>query len=114
MGSEAAGVADEMLGIFGHQLGEAVVAQSRPFRRVLRPGEAVERRHAEADDLAVVRKGLDHAQPLLDVVERGNSPHPLAEILLSRRRLQHQLVDALGKEMIECIDVAHVCDLRLS
>src|SRR5262249_54016650 len=59
-------------------------------------------------DLGVVGKGIDDPQPFLDVVERRNSPHPFAEILLSGRRLQHQFVDALGKEMIERIDVTHV------
>jgi hypothetical protein len=34
--------------------------------------------------------------------------HPFAEILLSGGRLQHQFVDALGKEVIERIDVAHL------
>ena len=62
----------------------------------------------------VVRKGIDHAQPLVDVVERRNSPHPLAEVLLSGRRCQHQLVNALGKEMIERVDVAHVFLPRMS
>jgi len=76
-------------------------------------GEPVDRRHAEADDLRVVGKRVDDPQPFLDVVERGNSPHAFAEILLSRRRLQHQFIDALGKEMIERIDVTHVFNLLL-
>src|SRR6266446_3702685 len=46
-------------------------------------------------------------QPLLDVVERRDLLHALSEILLSRGRPQHQFVDALGKEMIERVDVAH-------
>jgi len=68
---------------------------------------------AEADDLGVIGKGIDDPQPLLDVVERRNSPHAFAQILLSRGRLQHQFVDALGKEVIERIDVTHVFNLLL-
>ena len=74
---------------------------------MLGPGEPVDGRHAETYDLRVIRKRIDHAQPLVDVVERRNPLHAFAEILLSRGRLQHQVVDALGKEMIERIDVAH-------
>ena len=105
---QRSGVADETVGIFGDHLGETVIAEARPFRRIGGSGQPIDRRHAEADDLAVIGEGIDHAQPLVDVVERGNSPHALAEIPLSRRRLQHQFVNALGKEMIERIDVAHV------
>ena len=73
-----------------------------------RSGEPIDRRHAKADHLAVIGERLDDAQPLVDVVERGDAPHPLAQILLARRRLQQQFIDAAGKEMIEGIDVAHV------
>src|SRR5207245_2578559 len=51
---------------------------------------------------------------LYDVEERRDSPHAFAEILLSCRRLQHQFIDALGKEMVERIDVTHVFNLLLS
>src|SRR6266446_9136194 len=74
---------------------------------MLGPGEPVERRHAETDDLGIIGKRIDDAQPLLDVVERRDLLHALSEILLSRGRPQHQFVDALGKEMIERVDVAH-------
>src|SRR5262249_47764808 len=88
-------------------------AEPRPLGRMIGSGEPVDCRHAEADDLGVIGKRIDDPQPLLDVVERRNSPHPLAEILLSGRRLQHQFVNALGKEMIERIDVTHVFNLLL-
>src|SRR6516164_6302377 len=105
------GVADEAVGIFGDHLGKPVIAEPRPFGRMIGSGEPVDCRHAEADDLGVIGKGIDDPQPLLDVVERRNSPHPFAQILLSRGRLQHQFVDTLGKEMIERIDVTHVFNL---
>ena len=62
---------------------------------------------------AVVGKRIDHAQSFLDVIEGGNTPHPLAQILLPGRRLQHQLVEAAGKEMIERIDIAHAMPIYL-
>src|SRR5207244_6068002 len=74
---------------------------------MLGPGEPVDGRHAETYDLRVIRKRIDHAQPLVDVVERRNPLHAFPEILLSRGRPQHQVVDALGKEMIERVDIAH-------
>jgi hypothetical protein len=46
-------------------------------------------------------------------MEGRNTPHPLAQILLPGRRLQHQLVEAAGKEMIERIDIAHAMPIYL-
>ena len=39
--------------------------------------------------------------------QRRNAAHALAEVLGARRRLQQRLVIALGKKMIEGVDVAH-------
>src|SRR5262245_40979731 len=96
-----------MIGVFRTKLCKAVVAEPRPFGGIPRSRQPIERRHAEAYHLAVVWKALDHALALVDVVKRRDTAHALAEILLTGGRRQQQLVDALRKEMIEGIDIAH-------
>ena len=80
-----------------HQLGKAVVADARHLGRLVRAPQAVDRRHAEREDLGIVGKRIDDAQPLVELVERRNPAHPLAEVLLPARGL-HQLVEETARE----------------
>ena len=50
-------------------------------------------------------------EPQIEIGQRRNAAHALAEILRSGRRFQQRLVVALRKEMIEGVDVAHAVSL---
>src|SRR5262249_33494831 len=49
-------IADEAVRIFRDDLGQSVVAEPRPFGRLIGAGEAIDSGHAEADDLGVIGK----------------------------------------------------------
>src|SRR5580692_1912285 len=61
--------------------------------------------------LRIIVEHFDDLEPDIDVRERRNTAHALAEILRTRRRFQQRIVVALRKEVIEGIDVAHVYSL---
>ena len=101
------GIADEAVRMLGDHLRQPVVGELGHLRRLVRPPQPVEHRQAERQDLRVVRKLVDHLQPQIEIVERRNAPHPLADVLLPGRRLDQRIEIALRAEMIEGIDVAH-------
>src|SRR5215510_1253985 len=57
--------------------------------------------------LRIVLESFDHAQALIEIEQRRNATHPLADILGTGRALQQRIEVALREEMIEGVDVAH-------
>ena len=101
------GPADEMLGMLGDDFLQAVIGDLRHLQRLVGPEQPLDRRQAVREHLRVVRKLLDHLQPQVDVGERRNAAHALAEVLLAGGRLEQRVVIALREKMIEGVDVAH-------
>ena len=100
-------VADEVPGVLGDDLGEAVIGDARHLGRLVGGKQPLDRRQTMRQHLRIVLELIDDAQAQIEIGERRDSPHPFAEVLLPRRRLQQRLVVALGKEMIVGVDVAH-------
>ena len=99
--------ADEMLWMFRGHFGEAVIGDLRHLRRLLRAPQPLDRRQAVGQHLRIVFELLDDAQPQIEIGQRRNAAHALAEILRSRRRLQQRVVIALREKVIEGVDIAH-------
>src|SRR5262245_28719194 len=66
------------------------------------------------EDLRIVGKLLDHAQPLLDIPQRRNAAHALAHVLGSGRAVEQRVEIALRKEMRVGVDRAHSLPPALS
>ena len=108
------GIADEAVGMLGAHLGQPVVGELRHLRRLVRAPQPVDHRQAERQHLRVVGKLIDHLQPQIEIVQRRNAPHPLADVLLPGRRFDQRIEIALRAEMTEGVDVAHEELRRLS
>ena len=100
-------IADHAVAMFCRDFGETIVADLGHLRRLVRPPQPFHRGQAVRDHLGVVVELIDDAQPQIDIGERRNPAHALAEIFLSCRGFQECLVIALGEEMIVGIDIAH-------
>ena len=72
-----------------------------------REGRGDHERQAERQDLRVIGKLVDHLQPQIEIVQRGDAANPLADVLLPGRRQQQLVEIALRVEVIEGVDVAH-------
>jgi hypothetical protein len=59
------------------------------------------------EHLRIILERFDDAQPQIEIGQRRNAAHALAEILRSRRRFQQRVVLALREKVIEGIDIAH-------
>jgi hypothetical protein len=100
-------IARETVGMFRADFGQPVVGELRHVRRLVRTPEPVEHRQAEREDLRVVGKLVDHLEPQIEIVERRDAAHALADVFLARGRLDQGVEVALGAEMTKRIDVAH-------
>ena len=71
------------------------------------PNSPLQRRQAVRKDLGITLETIDYAQPAIEIEQRRDPPHSLAQILGGCRTLQKRIEIALRKEMIVGIDDAH-------
>ncbi len=70
----------EMVRTLTAQIGEAVIDDARILVDLVGGGHALERRLRIGQDLRIVRKGVDHLQPYVEIVDRGHLAHALADV----------------------------------
>jgi hypothetical protein len=99
--------AEEGVGPIAHQLGQRVVGQPGQLDGLGGPTERFDRWCRETDDLRVVLERLDHAQALINVVERADRRRPLEQV---GRPLRGDLLEAVVVGPRE--DVAEGVDLH--
>jgi hypothetical protein len=74
--------AGKAVGMFGDDLGVAVVEQADEVLELVGLADALGRRHRIGDDLGVVVEHVDDPAAHIEIVDAGDLAHPLADVLV--------------------------------
>ena len=98
--------AGKAVGMSRHQRRHAVVGDrgELELERGVALAQHLERRHRQRQDLRVVGKAVDDAQPHVEIMQRGDRAHALADVAQVAGDLEHPVEERLWKEVIESID----------
>jgi hypothetical protein len=101
---EARAERDEAVGMLLHELGEPVVDHARHVRRLVRPGERLDRRLGQRQDLAQVVPRIHRAEARVEIVDMRDRLHALPHVLEARADVDVGVVERFRIEVVENVD----------
>ena len=87
-----------------HELGHALVGEPRQIGGHRRRSELLERRRAQADHLRIVAEHVHDAEAFCEIDDAWDRPHAFVHVLAVGRDLEHPLVVALRKDVVEDVE----------
>ena len=96
--------AGEVVGILGADFHEAVIDDLAVLGALLRRGEGLQRRHRVGENLRVVLELVDDLEPHVEIVQRRDAAHALADVGEIAGGLAHRLGEFFRNEMRIGID----------
>src|ERR1035437_3807461 len=106
---KGADVPSESIRVFRNQFSQAVISDARNLWRPIEADHVFERRQSQRKDLRVVVKLVHHAKARIEIIDRANTLHALADVCGAADGLRHDSKYPRRKEMTKSIDVAHEC-----
>ena len=106
---KGADVPSESIRVFRNQFSQAVISDTRNLWCPIRRDHDFERRQSHREDLRVVVKLVHHAKARIEIIDRANALHALADVRGAADSLRHEPKYGRWKEMTKSIDVAHEC-----
>src|SRR5579883_1897223 len=99
--------ARELVLVLGANVDEAVIDQLAQLLGLRALHDVLDRRHAVHEDLRIVRKRIDHAAALVEVMDAGDLAHALADVGEVAGDLLHLVGERFRDEVRPCVDAHH-------